>query len=247
MFLTAAQKERYKRQLWLKEVGEEGQNKLNKAKILVVGAGGLGSPASFYLAAAGVGTIGIIDGDEVELSNLQRQILHSTFDLGRPKVDSAKEKLSALNPEIKIITYNEKLTPQRAKELIPQYDLVLSCVDNFGTRYLLNDVCVSLNVPLLEGGVCGWEGTLMLITAEGPCYRCLFPENKLEEQKEKEIIGVTAGAVGILEANEAIKSILGCSNLKGHLLLIDLLNLTFRLIKVKRLAGCPVCGVKDVS
>lgn len=248
MLLTSEQKERYKRQLLLKEIGEEGQNKLRQAKVLVIGAGGLGSPASFYLAAAGVGTIGIVDKDLVELSNLQRQILHSTADLQKPKTASAQEKLTALNPEVEIITYPERLTFQRALEIVPRYDIVLSCVDNFSTRYLLNDACVALKVPLVEGGVMGWEGRLMFITADGPCYRCLFPENDFgEEKKELGIIGVAPGIIGILEANEAIKYILGLHNLKGRLLLIDLLNLNFRLIKVKRLEECPVCGAKNAE
>ena len=239
---------RYSRQIILPEVGEKGQEKLTAAKVLMIGAGGLGSPVCYYLAAAGVGTIGIVDMDVIDLSNLQRQILHSTDGLGKPKVESAKERLIALNPNIKINPYNQKIEAHNVIELIEQYDIVVNGVDNFTARFLLNDACVFAKKPLVEAGVLRWEGMIMTIVPDvGPCYRCVYPEppptGAVPTAQEAGVIGVIAGTMGVLQAAEVIKFILGAGKgLVGRLLTFDALYGTFNEVHIKKNSQCGVCG-----
>jgi len=242
MTLRAEDQERYARQLVIPEVGEAGQEKLARARVLVIGAGGLGSPVSFYLAAAGVGTLGIVDGDTVEISNLQRQILHSTADLGRPKAESAAEKLRALNPSLTVIPYQERVSPENVADLVRGYDLVVDAVDNFATRYLVNDVCVQLGKPLVEAGVSRWEGMLLVIAPGGPCYRCVFPEEprpgSAPTPAQTGVMGVTPGILGVLQAAESIKFLLGQKTIQGQLLMVDLLSASFRTVDLKINPAC---------
>lgn len=239
---------RYSRHIILREVGGVGQQKLRDASVLVVGAGGLGSPSALYLAAAGVGRIGIIDDDRVDLSNLQRQVLHRTQDVGSPKVDSAQRTLSDLNPGVKVETYPFRLTASNIVPLIREYDVILNGVDNFPTRYLINDACVMEGKPLVEAGILRWDGLLMTIKpGEGPCYRCLFPEppppGLIPSCQEAGVIGAIGGIMGTLQALEAIKVILGVGEtLTGRMLTFDALETRFREIKVRRNPKCPVCG-----
>lgn len=239
---------RYSRNIILQEVGGIGQQKLKDAKVLVVGAGGLGSPAAFYLAAAGVGTIGIVDDDVVDLSNLQRQILHRTEDVGTPKVDSAARALSALNPGVQVKTYRTRLGAGNVMDIIREYDVIVDGVDNFSTRYLLNDACVMAGKPLVDAGILRWDGMMMTIKPrEGPCYRCIFPEppppGVIPSCQEAGVIGAIAGVMGTLQALEAIKLILGVGEtLTGRLLLFDALEGRFRQVNAARDPNCPVCG-----
>ncbi|MGI6558811.1 MAG: HesA/MoeB/ThiF family protein [Limnochordia bacterium] len=248
MALTDGELKRYNRQLILREVGREGQERLRRARVLVVGAGGLGSPAAYYLAAAGVGTLGIVDSDRVDLSNLQRQILHRTEDLGRPKVESAARALRALNPLIEVKTYPVKLTPANAMETIGGYDVVIDAVDNFPARFLLNDACVLSGTPLVEAGVLRWEGMIMtVLPGRGPCYRCLFPEppppGGVPGAGEVGVMGAIPGVLGVLQALEAIKLIVNVGEgLAGRLLLFDGLTTSFREVAIERDPACPVCG-----
>jgi len=254
MTITDSQLHRYARHVILDEVGEEGQEKLLAAKVLVVGAGGLGAPLLLYLAAAGVGTLGVIDDDTVELSNLQRQVIHATERLGAPKVESAKAALAAVNPEIKVEAIGERLTPTNVAELVSRFDLVADGSDNFDTRYLLNDACYLAKVPLVSAALLRFEGQLSTFRAyegdgenRGPCYRCIFreapPEGTVPRCEEAGIFGAVAGAVGSLQAAEVLKEILGLGDtMSGRLLLYDALGTTFRVIKVKRAADCPLCG-----
>ncbi|MBZ4686989.1 MAG: sulfur-carrier protein adenylyltransferase/sulfurtransferase [Clostridia bacterium] len=239
--------ERYRRQVIIPEVGKAGQQKLLDAKVLVVGAGGLGSPVLYYLAAAGIGTLGIVDSDSVDITNLQRQILHRTDDLGREKVVSAKEKLNSLNPDVKIITYNLRLDRYNAKEIIGEYDIIVTAVDNFQTRYILNDACIELNKPLVEGGIRGFDGTLItIIPGKGPCYRCIFPHNVDLEKGELGVMGAAPGIIGSLQALEVIKLVLGIGKpLSGRMLFFDGLEGNFSEIEISRNEECPVCGKKD--
>lgn len=240
--------QRYSRHIILKEVGGKGQAKLRESKVLIVGAGGLGSPVSLYLAAAGVGTIGIVDNDEVDLSNLQRQVLHTTADVGTPKVESAKETLTAINPGVEVIPHQLWLNASNVKDLIKDYDLVIDGVDNFPARFLLNDACVMDGKPLVEAGILRWEGMVMTIKPEeGPCYRCVFPEpppaGAVPTCQEAGVIGAIAGVMGVLQATEAIKVLLGIGEtLSGRLLTFDALATKFREIKIKKNPDCPVCG-----
>jgi adenylyltransferase/sulfurtransferase len=249
MALTPKQRERYLRHVILPEIGEEGQEKLLAAKVLLVGAGGLGSPAALYLAAAGVGTIGIVDADVVDESNLQRQILHSTEQLGVAKVESARQRLTALNPDVQIVTHPVRLTSANALDIIRNYDLVVDGCDNFPTRYLTNDACVMLGKPNIYGALYRFEGQASVFhsAAGGPCYRCLFPEppppGAVPSCAEAGVLGVLPGLIGTIQATEAIKLILGIGTpLIGRLLIYDALQMTFREIKLKRDARCPVCG-----
>ncbi|MBO8167642.1 MAG: thiazole biosynthesis adenylyltransferase ThiF [Thermoanaerobacteraceae bacterium] len=248
MQLSDRQIRRYSRQIILPEIGGKGQKKLLASKVLVVGAGGLGSPVTYYLAAAGVGTLGIIDHDTVDLSNLHRQILHGTPDVGRPKVESAKETLEKLNPDVKIITYQERLSKENVVDLISQYDLVVDAVDNFTARYLLNDACVLVNKPLVEAGVLRWDGMIMtVVPGKGPCYRCVFPTPPAPESaptcQEAGIIGVTAGVMGVLQATEAVKFLLNTGeNLVGRMLIFHALESRFQEVEITRQESCPVCG-----
>jgi adenylyltransferase/sulfurtransferase len=246
--LTHAEVQRYSRHLILPEVGMDGQRRLKAGRVLCVGAGGLGSPAALYLAAAGVGTVGIIDFDAVDASNLQRQILHSTPDVGRPKLQSAREKLSALNPEVCIETHEATLTSANAMALFKEYDVILDGTDNFATRYLVNDACVLLGKPNAYGSIFRFEGQASVFaTKGGPCYRCLYPEppppGLVPSCAEGGVLGVLPGVIGTIQATETIKLLLGAGKtLAGRLLLYDAWAMRFRELKLRRDVDCPVCG-----
>jgi adenylyltransferase/sulfurtransferase len=246
--LTQEEVLRYGRHLVLPEVGIAGQKKLKAAKVLVIGAGGLGSPVCLYLAAAGIGTIGIVDFDVVDVTNLQRQLLHSTNDVGRPKLHSARESINALNPHVHVETYEAKLTSANAPDIIRKYDIVIDGSDNFPTRYLVNDACVLFGKPNIYGTIFRFEGQLSLFDASlGPCYRCLYPAppppGLVPNCAEGGVLGVLPGIIGSLQALEAMKLILGRGDLMiGRLLLVDALGLTFRELKLRKDPACPVCG-----
>jgi sulfur-carrier protein adenylyltransferase/sulfurtransferase len=239
---------RYSRHLLLPEVGIEGQQKLKAAKVLCVGTGGLGSPLALYLAAAGIGTLGLVDFDVVDESNLQRQIIHSTKDVGRPKIDSAAEKLKALNPYLNVVKHETMLTSANALEIIRDYDIVADGTDNFPTRYLVNDACVITGKPNAYGSIFRFEGQASVFaTKEGPCYRCLYPEppppGLVPSCAEGGVLGILPGLVGVIQATEVIKLILGQGEpLIGRLLLVDSLNMQFRELKLRKNSDCPVCG-----
>jgi adenylyltransferase/sulfurtransferase len=246
--LTTDELQRYSRHLILPEVGEEGQRRLKAARVLCVGTGGLGSPLAFYLAAAGVGTLGLVDFDVVDASNLQRQIIHSTRDIGRKKLDSAEEKLKALNPALNVVKHETMLTSANALEILKGYDIVADGTDNFPTRYLVNDACVLLGKPNVYGSIFRFEGQASVFATEGgPCYRCLYPEppppGLVPSCAEGGVLGILPGLVGVMQATEAIKLILGKGDtLAGRLLLVDALNMRFRELKLRRNPECPVCG-----
>ena len=246
--LTAEQRERYSRHLLLPEVGAEGQQKLLDAKVLLLGAGGLGSPAALYLAAAGVGTLGIVDNDEVDVSNLQRQVIHSSERIGMPKVDSAEQTITALNPDVKVEKYNLRLGPENIMEILPGYDVVVDGLDNFPTRYLLNDASVRLGIPVVSAAILGFEGQLSVFKPyDGPCYRCLFPTPPPAELAPScganGVLGVLPGTMGLLQATEVVKLILGEGDpLIGRLLLYDALAASFTEVKVRRDPDCPICS-----
>ena len=239
---------RYSRHLLLPEVGIEGQQKLKAAKVLCVGTGGLGSPLAFYLAAAGIGTLGLVDFDVVDSSNLQRQIIHSTKDVGRLKLDSAEEKLKALNPFMKIVKFNTMLLSENAMEIFKDFDIVADGTDNFPTRYLVNDACVLSGKPNVYGSIFRFEGQASVFaTEQGPCYRCLYPEppppGLVPSCAEGGVLGILPGLVGVIQATEVIKLILGQGEpLIGRLLLVDSLNMRFRELKLRKNPDCPVCG-----
>jgi sulfur-carrier protein adenylyltransferase/sulfurtransferase len=240
---------RYSRHLLLPEVGVEGQQKLKAAKVLCVGAGGLGSPLAFYLAAAGVGTLGLLDFDVVDVSNLQRQIIHSTSDVGRPKLDSAAEKLQALNPALKVVKFNTMLTSANALEIFKDFDIIADGTDNFPTRYLVNDACVLTGKPNAYASIFRFEGQASVFaTKEGPCYRCLYPEppppGLVPSCAEGGVLGILPGLLGVIQATEVIKLILGQGEpLIGRLLLVDALNMRFRELKLRKNPDCPACGL----
>ena len=240
---------RYSRHLILPDFGARGQKALKAARVLVVGAGGLGSPAAMYLAAAGVGTLGLVDFDVVDLSNLQRQLLHGTPDVGRPKLESAAERIHALNPEVTLRPHPLRLTADNALGLFAQYDLVLDGTDTFATRYLINDACVLTGKPNVSASVFRFEGQLSVFcTPEGPCYRCLYPEppapGLAPSCGEGGVLGIVPGVVGTLQATEAIKLVAGLGEpLIGRLLTFDALAMSFRTFKIKKDPGCPMCGV----
>ncbi|MFH0771857.1 MAG: HesA/MoeB/ThiF family protein [Candidatus Omnitrophota bacterium] len=242
--LTTEQLDRYKRQIAIEDVGLEGQKKLLVSKVLIIGAGGLGSPAALYLAAGGVGKIGLLDSEKVELSNLQRQILHYAPDIGKFKVSSGKEKLNSLNPCIEVIAYNTRLTDDSALGIIAGYDVVLDCSDNFKTKFLANGACVFLNKPLILGAAAGFNAQVTtIIPRVGPCYRCLFPEPPAETVSEKGIFGPVCGVTGSLQANEALKYLLGTGDLlTGKLLMFDGLRSSFKIAVFTKDKDCPVCG-----
>ena len=246
--LTNDDLSRYSRHLILPEVGMEGQQRLKAAKVLCVGTGGLGSPLALYLAAAGIGTLGIIDFDTVDSSNLQRQIIHSTKDVGRKKVDSAQDKLNALNPALNVVKHDTMLTSANALEIFAQYDIVADGTDNFQTRYLVNDACVILKKPNAYGSIFRFEGQASVFaTEEGPCYRCLYPEppppGLVPSCAEGGVLGILPGLVGTIQATEVIKLILGKGEpLIGRLLLVDALTMRFRELKLRKNPECPVCG-----
>jgi adenylyltransferase/sulfurtransferase len=247
--LDNAEIARYSRHLILPEVGLEGQQKLKAAKVLCVGTGGLGAPLTFYLAAAGIGTLGLVDFDVVDESNLQRQIIHSTNDVGRPKIDSAAEKLKALNPYLNIVKHETMLTSANALEIIKDYDIVADGTDNFPTRYLVNDACVlSGNKPNAYASIFRFEGQASVFaTEDGPCYRCLYPEppppGLVPSCAEGGVLGILPGLLGVIQATEVIKLILGKGDpLIGRLLLVDSLGMRFRELKLRKNPDCPVCG-----
>lgn len=245
--LTPEQTERYSRQIMIPQVGSAGQRKLLDAKVLIVGAGGLGSPAAVYLAAAGVGTLGIVDNDELELSNLQRQILHHTPDVGRPKVESAQETVARYNPDVRVTPHGVRLTSANAMEIIAQYDMVLGGVDNYATRYLLNDACYLAGKPFIDGAVFLFEGQATVFIPGRGCYRCLFPEppptGVVPTPSQVGLLGVLPGVIGVIEAFEALKLILGLGEpLSGRLLIFDALAMEFRQVKTRRDPRCPLCG-----
>jgi molybdopterin/thiamine biosynthesis adenylyltransferase/rhodanese-related sulfurtransferase len=247
---TPEQLNRYSRHFLLPEVGEEGQAKLLDAKVLLIGAGGLGSPTALYLAAAGVGTLGIVDHDVVDMSNLQRQILHTNDRVGMPKVESARETLQALNPDVKIVGYQERLSSENAMRLFADYDVIVDGCDNFPTRYLVNDACVMLGKPNVHGSIFQFEGQASVFyPGKGPCYRCLFPEppppGAAPSCQEAGVLGVLPGLVGCVQALETIKVILGIGKpLIGRMVYFDTLSMELRVHKLRKDPNCPVCGVQ---
>lgn len=248
MKLREDQIERYSRHIILPNVGGKGQEKLLAAKVLVIGAGGLGSPAALYLASAGIGTIGIVDSDKVELNNLQRQIIHSMKDVGRPKVESARDRINAINEDVKVITYNTRVTSENILAIIKDYDIVVDGSDNFPTRYLVNDACVLSKKPLSHGGIFRFDGqAITIIPGESACYRCLFseppPPGLIPSCQGAGILGAVAGVIGTIQANEVLKFVLGLGNLlTGKLLVFNALDSNFRQVKVPKDPKCPVCG-----
>jgi sulfur-carrier protein adenylyltransferase/sulfurtransferase len=246
--LSPEQKERYGRHLLLPEVGADGQAKLLEARVLLLGAGGLGSPTALYLAAAGVGTLGIVDDDEVDLSNLQRQIIHTTRTVGTPKVDSAEAAIAALNPEVEVVKYPVRLDSSNIMEIIDGYDVIVDGVDNFPTRYLLNDATVRLGIPVVSASILGFDGQLSVFKPyDGPCYRCLYPVPPPAELAPScganGVLGVLPGTMGLLQATEVVKLVTGIGEpLIGRLLLYEALGATFTELKVRRDAQCPICS-----
>lgn len=252
MKLREEQIERYSRQILLPDVGGRGQEKLLNARVLIIGAGGLGSPCALYLASAGIGKIGIVDSDKVELNNLQRQILHSMKNIGKAKVESAKERLTAINSDIEITVYNTRLTSVNIMDIIEGYDIVVDGSDNFPTRYLVNDACVFSGKPLSHGGIFRFDGqAITILPGESACYRCLFPEppppGLVPSCQEAGILGAVAGIIGTIQANEVLKYVLNLGNLlAGKLLVFNALNSSFRQVKVPKDQKCPVCGENPV-
>jgi molybdopterin/thiamine biosynthesis adenylyltransferase/rhodanese-related sulfurtransferase len=247
--LTDAQRDRYSRHLLLPEVGEAGQAKLLGARVLLLGAGGLGSPAALYLAAAGVGTLGLVDGDVVDASNLQRQILHATSRVGMPKVESAEKALRDLNPDVKVVKFEERLLSDNVERIFGGFDVIVDGCDNFPTRYLVNDASVWMKKPVVHGSIFRFEGqvTTFMPGSGGPCYRCLYPEppppHLAPSCQEAGVLGILPGVVGVIQATEAIKLVLGRGNpLNGRLLTYDSLRMKFGELKLRRDKGCPVCG-----
>lgn len=248
MSLREDQIERYSRQIILPSLGGKGQERILNAKVLVIGAGGLGSPCALYLASAGVGKLGLVDSDKVELNNLQRQILHSTQTVGKPKVQSGKERLNGINPDVEVIAHEVRLNSTNIMDLVKDYDIVVDGSDNFPTRYLVNDACVLSNKPLSHGGIFRFDGqAITILPHKSACYRCLFPEppppGLVPSCQEAGILGAVAGIIGTIQANEVLKFILGIGDLlAGKLLVFNALESNFRQVKVPKDARCPVCG-----
>ncbi|OGR84317.1 MAG: molybdenum cofactor biosynthesis protein MoeB [Elusimicrobia bacterium RIFCSPLOWO2_01_FULL_54_10] len=248
MALSNEQIQRYSRHLIMPEVGVDGQEKLLNTKMLLIGAGGLGSPLGLYLGAAGVGTLGIVDFDMVDQSNLQRQIIHSTADIGRPKVESAKARINSINPEVKVNTYQIRLTRDNIMDIFKEYDIIVDGTDNFQTRYLVNDACVFLKKPLIYGSIFRFDGQCTVFkTPEGPCYRCLYPEppppGMVPSCAEGGVLGILPGIIGVMQATEAIKIAMGRGEpLIGRLLLFNAMEMRFREVKLQKDPDCPVCG-----
>lgn len=246
--LSDEQIERYSRQIILPNVGGKGQEKILNAKVLLIGAGGLGSPCALYLASAGVGTIGIVDSDKVELNNLQRQVIHSMNSVGEEKVESAKKRIAGINTDVKVIPYNIRLTSKNIMDIIKEYDIVVDGSDNFPTRYLVNDACVLSKKTFSHGGIFRFDGqAITIVPGKSACYRCLFPEppppGLVPSCQEAGILGVVAGIIGTIQANEVLKFILGIGDLlEGKLLVFNALNSSFRQVKVPKDSTCPVCG-----
>lgn len=248
MSLRDDQIERYSRQIILPDVGGKGQERLLKAKVLIIGAGGLGSPCALYLTSAGIGKIGIVDKDTVELNNLQRQILHTTQGVGSPKVESAKDRLTAINPDVEIVTYKLRVSSENVLDIIKDYHIIVDGSDNFPTRYLMNDACVLAKKPLSHGGIFRYDGqAITIIPGKSACYRCLFPEppppGLVPSCQEAGILGAVAGVIGVIQANEVLKYILGTGELlTGKLLVFNALDSSFRLVNVPQDPRCPVCS-----
>ena len=251
--LSADELQRYARHLSLPEVGIAGQAKLKEARVLLVGAGGLGSPVALYLAAAGVGTLGVVDFDRVDVTNLQRQVLHSTGDIGRPKTESARVRLHGINPHVDVRAYDTALTSENALDIIRRYDIVVDGTDNFQTRYLTNDACVILGKPNVYGSIFRFEGQASVFAkADGPCYRCLFreppPPGLVPSCAEGGVFGVLPGLVGMIQATETVKLILGVGeSLVGRLLLVDAMRMSFRTIQLRKDPQCPACGTREIT
>ncbi|MDX2469445.1 MAG: HesA/MoeB/ThiF family protein [SAR324 cluster bacterium] len=252
MDFTEEQLERYSRHIILKDVGVKGQSKLLEAKVLIIGAGGLGAPIAMYLAAAGVGTIGIVDNDVVDLSNLQRQIIHFTKDVDKLKVDSAREKMEAINTDVKVETYQTYLDHKNIKEIISPYDFIIDGTDNFGTKFLINDACVMENKPYSHGGILRFTGqTMTVIPGESACYRCVFreppPANAVPTCSQAGVLGAIAGMLGTMQAAEALKWITGVGTpLTNSLLTFEAKEMEFRKIKLKKQDDCPICGANPI-
>ena len=247
MDFTDEQLERYSRQIILKDVGGSGQEKLLNAKVLIIGAGGLGSPAALYLTAAGVGTIGIVDSDKVDLSNLQRQILHFTNDINKNKVDSAKETMNALNPDVKVLTFHERVDSSNIKDLIRDFNFIIDGTDNFPVKFLINDACVMLKKPFSHAGVLRFNGQTLTYVPGSTCYRCVFLEPPsagiVPSCKEAGIMGSVVGTLGTIQATETLKFILNTGELlTNHLLVINALNMEIHKTKIRKNPNCPVCG-----
>jgi len=246
--LTEAQIERYSRHIILSEVGGKGQEKLLAGKVLLVGAGGLGSPAGLYLAAAGIGTIGVIDADVVDVTNLQRQVIHFTANLGQPKVDSAAEKMRAINPDVNVVTYHDRLTAANALEILADYDFVIDGTDNFPSKFLVADACHFSGTPYSHAGILRFDGQIMsVLPGESACYRCVFdappPKGAVPSCSQAGVLGVLAGVIGTLQATEAVKYLLGKGDLlTDSLLVYNALKTNFRKVGLKRNAKCPLCG-----
>jgi sulfur-carrier protein adenylyltransferase/sulfurtransferase len=246
--LTPEQRERYSRHLLVPEIGLEGQTKLLDAKVLLLGAGGLGSPTALYLAAAGVGTLGVVDDDDVDLSNLQRQVIHTTDRIGTPKVDSAETSILAINPDVNVVKYRTRLDASNIMEIIEGYDVIVDGVDNFPTRYLLNDATVRLGIPVVSASILGFDGQLSVFKPhDGPCYRCLYPVPPPAELAPScganGVLGVLPGTMGLLQATEVVKLVTGAGEpLVGRLLLYEALGATFTELKVRRDPECPICS-----
>ncbi|MCH9016219.1 MAG: molybdopterin-synthase adenylyltransferase MoeB [Chloroflexi bacterium] len=245
--LTPEQVKRYSRHIIMSDVGSKGQRALMASKALIIGAGGLGSPSAIYLSLAGVGTVGIVDFDVVELSNLQRQILHHTADVGRPKVESAYDNIKSYNPDVNVVLHETRLDSSNAMEIISQYDLVINGADNFATRYLVNDACYLLKKPLMDGSILIFDGQATVFLPGQGCYRCLFPSppppGMVPNCAEAGVLGALTGLVGSIQATEALKYFLGIGeSLSSRLLLIDALSMTFREVRLKKNPDCPLCG-----
>jgi len=251
--LTSEELVRYSRHLILPGVGSDGQRRLKQARVLLIGAGGLGSPTALYLAAAGIGHLGIVDGDVVDRTNLQRQILHGTGDIGRRKTESAGDRITDINPNVDLSTFDTVLTSANALEILADYDIVVDGTDNFQTRYLVNDACVILGKPNVYGSIIRFEGQASVFGHDGgPCYRCLFPEpppaGMVPSCAEGGVFGVVPGIVGSIQATETIKLVLGAGDsLSGRLLLIDVLRMRFRTIQIRRDPACPACGTREIT
>jgi molybdopterin/thiamine biosynthesis adenylyltransferase/rhodanese-related sulfurtransferase len=244
---------RYSRHLIIPDVGVEGQRRLKDARILMVGAGGLGSPVGLYLAAAGVGRLGIVEFDDVDVTNLQRQVLHGTKDVGRPKAHSARDRIRDVNPHVDVVLHETRLTSENALEILRGYDLVVDGTDNFATRYLVNDACVLLDKPNVYGSIFRFEGqSTVFCTHDGPCYRCLYPEppppGLVPSCAEGGVLGVLPGLLGLVQATEAVKLVIGAGEpLVGRLLLVDALRMQFRTVKLRRDPRCPACGTREIQ
>jgi molybdopterin/thiamine biosynthesis adenylyltransferase len=245
---TDAQIERYSRHIILKEVGGKGQKKLLDGKVLIIGAGGLGSPAALYLAAVGVGVLGIADADVVDVSNLQRQVIHHTSDIGKPKVISAKEKMEAINPDVRVIPYQTWITAENILDIIRDYDFIIDGTDNFAAKFLINDACVMANKPYSHGGILHFIGqTTTVLPGESACYRCVFPEppppGSIPTCAQAGVIGVLPGVIGSIQATEAVKFLIGVGELlSGRLLIYDAEGMEFRDVPIRKNPRCPLCG-----